>query len=79
MGRSAMIAGICQEWVFGEINSVDLLCVKITSLGKIAMEENPTSQSAKRLGSVPKYMRTIVKPKGMLFQSVLNECRQGYV
>ena len=48
---------------FWEINSVDLLCVKITSLGEIAMEDNPTSQSVKQLGSVPKYMRTRVKPR----------------
>ena len=57
----------CQEWVFGDINSVGLPCVKITSLGEIAIKDNPTSQSVKRLGSVPKYMQTIVKSRVCFF------------
>ena len=47
---------------FGEINSVGLLCVEITYLGEVAIEDNPTSQSTKQLESIPKYMQIIVEP-----------------
>ena len=57
------IAEISVKTGFWEINSVGLLCVEITYLGEVAIEDNPTNQSAKQLESVLKCMQIIVKSR----------------
>ena len=75
--RKELTMALCQDWVFGEINSVGLPCVTITPIGEIAMKDNPTSQSAKQLGSVSKDMRIIVKPKVCFFNRFRTNVNQG--